>query len=322
MSASVRTHEYSPPGPEISVANDYFGQVLQARRVLTLAADQRLQPPRLQSSIRVNHAKVDYTVTSFTPLEEANDVDVLAPGFCGTESNYLDAAAEMAHQGRTVVTFNPARHQGVHSFSPYNLFHPEGLLSKSLIGIMQDVHKKRHGIGTTDTTHFHLKPHSMAGLAGIEAAEQLGEQDSGPKVDTLTLVDAAGFTDHTLFSVLLGFPGVAAEFTQASIRHPELLLQAAAYLLTNASRSIGEGYGASSRKIPIERLDDLRQLGVRTGAYYHLRDTLFPGTVAEQRIGEAVDKFHLGKVGGHLAIVNYPVQTAKDFSDIDTALAA
>jgi pimeloyl-ACP methyl ester carboxylesterase len=255
---------------------------------------------------KIAGAEVPYTIASAAPLEDTT-VDIITPGFGGTQTAYTPLGHSLALSGgAAAATFKPRRHQGLHSFYLSNLIHPEALLPETIVGIMNDMYQ-RHGVRSVN-----LKGHSMGGPAVVAAAEMANKAKGGPRVDEVTLLDAAGATRHNLVSLAPGAAELTVEMLHAVGKHPGLLADALIHNMLNPLRTVGEMLEAGSCRLDPNRLAKLGELGIKTGALYHVNDPLFPGKLAKAELDGAVDVFSLSEHGGHLTPITHPNEVAYD----------
>ncbi|MDB5181967.1 MAG: hypothetical protein JWP13_730, partial [Candidatus Saccharibacteria bacterium] len=117
-------------------------------------------------------------------------------------------------------------------------------------------------------------------------------------------------------------PRLGVEALQASALHPGLTIETVVHFYANLLRTAGEMFEASHCRLSPERLQKLGDLGIATGALYHEADPFFPASQAYAEIGDAVDHFAFGKLGGHLAPMTYPYSVAQDLRAIESSFPA
>jgi|GEM_PF-3931403 len=228
-------------------------------------------------------------------------------GVSGAYSELTDAIAEQS--GRAAICIRQSRTQGIRSLSPHALLHPDGLLPQSVLGVMGDAQRK-YGIEL-----FDLLGHSMGGLAVFRATLRQLQQNSGPTIRSIHLLEAAGTTEDWLLTYALHAPKMLSEARQVAQRSPQLGVELLGFIARNPLRLAGETLHTSLSRLDPQKLHDIGRQGIRTTAVNYVRDPWLPGLAAEQRIGQAVDVFTLGnpEVAGHFAPQLYPEAVAAEY---------
>lgn len=319
MASPNNSLEYNSFGPAHHESALIRGAEQLERLKGELTTDSRFD--RHFGTIRVDDARVDYTITSLRGQAWDNDTAtrIVVPGYFGCQKSYMPLAEEFALAGSPAVTMQASRHQGLMSLRPHNMLHPGDLPTNAAAAVQQDLDY------SFDLRFAHMIGHSMAGDAAIEATRQNAAKDRmrgrDPRILSATLLDAAGITPHNAAQLVLKTRKILTEVLKAPPenlrRCSNVIAELALYGIMNPLRTVGEGVRASSHQIDMQHLGQVRELGVKVVGMFHAADAYFPADKALSCLGGKVDKFVIGSPAqaGHLAPHLYPREVAQQLNN-------
>lgn len=265
--------------PETSTRCKYdTPQELASIRSLGSSSVFLFERENFKSIIYQGTAETSNTLIKYTYEKPVECIDstpaIIVPGFAGIKPAYRGLRNSLVAHGKTAVTFQPPRVQGLFdSIQPKHLLHPERLLAQSTLAVARDI-INRFG-AEDDFYQIDAIGHSMGGPAAINAALHKPEQ-----FHSVTAMASAGLDGHNTFKLIKRLPRALIDEVIPTAIHfqkqddPSILRGLLHYTCRNPWRTLSEGLAVGNCDIR-DKIKRVGKLGIKTVALQFKNDKFF-----------------------------------------------